>query len=135
MEARKKILIVEDEEDVRVGLSRILTRGGYDVDQASNGREALERVREAGWYDLIVLDVLMPVQDGYQTLDELRESGYEKIPVILLTAKFSTVDVAKGHDRGAGIYMRKPFDPIELMNAVHYLIGESNKAGAASGAY
>lgn len=123
MNERKRILIVDDEDDLRSGLLRLVSRKGYQAEGVANGRDAIDRVQKAGWYDLIILDVLMPVQDGYQTLDELRNLGYEQIPVILLTAKFSPLDIARSHDKGAAIYMRKPFNPTELINAVEYLIG------------
>lgn len=127
METRKKILVVDDEADLVTGVSRLLERAGFEVYSASDGNQALERVRETGWFDLIILDVRMPVLDGYETLSILRDTGYADIPVILLTGGFSPEDVARGHDRGAILYMRKPFAPSCLANAVAYALNA--KAG------
>lgn len=128
MENRKKILVVDDEADLVTGVSRLLERAGFEVFSAGNGDEALARVKDIGWFDLIILDVRMPVLDGYETLSILRDTGYGDIPVILLTGGFSPEDVARGHDRGAVLYMRKPFAPSCLANAVAYALNA--KAGA-----
>jgi len=120
----KTVLVVDDEEDIRRSVSRLLAGQGYEILTASDGNEALNIVRELGWVDLIVLDVMMPKLDGYEVLYQLRLHGFRDIRVILLTAKSETHDIVHGYNRGAGLYISKPFDPAVLMKAVDYMLGE-----------
>ncbi|MCZ7646979.1 MAG: response regulator transcription factor [Planctomycetota bacterium] len=129
-----RVLVVDDEPDVRQAVRRLLERTGHQVYPAANGREALEMLRSLTWCELIVLDLMMPVLDGYETLERLREGGFERIPVILLTAKFSPLEIARGHDAGANLFVRKPFKPIALLNAVSYLLCETAQEKSGSNA-
>jgi two-component system OmpR family response regulator len=108
----KTILVVEDEVKIRELLDQHLTNEGYEVLQASNGAEAVEIVRNQP-VDLVILDLMMPVMDGYATLRELRNIN-RRLPVIMLTAKTEEIDMLLGLELGADDYMTKPFSLREL---------------------
>jgi len=107
-----RILIVDDEERILNFLSAKLKASGYGVLTASNGLEALEQA-QAQEPDLIVLDLIMPKVDGFETLKELR--SFSSVPVIILSAKGADVDKIKGLGLGADDYLQKPFNPDELV--------------------
>jgi DNA-binding response OmpR family regulator len=107
-----RILIVDDEPRILNFLTTKLHTSGYETITAANGVEALEQA-QAQEPDLIVLDVLMPKMDGFQTLRELRT--FSSIPVIFLSAKGTDVDRIKGLGLGADDYLAKPFSPDELV--------------------
>ena len=107
-----RILIVDDEERILNFLSIKLKALGYGVLTASNGLEALEQA-QAQEPDLIVLDLIMPKMDGFETLKELR--SFSSVPVIILSAKGADVDKIKGLGLGADDYLQKPFNPDELV--------------------
>ena len=108
-----RILIAEDENDLREVLSAYLKHTGYTVDAAQNGKDALELSR-ANVYDAIVLDIMMPVMDGVEALVRMRQDG-NTAPVLLLTAKSEVQDRINGLDAGADDYLTKPFSMGELM--------------------
>jgi DNA-binding response OmpR family regulator len=108
----RKILVVDDTRNVQVMLSDFLGSQDFEVLTASDGREALEAVREAG-PDLILLDIMMPTMDGYQFISQLRRTS--SIPVIMITAKQQEADIIKGFDLGADDYITKPFRLRELL--------------------
>ena len=108
-----KILLADDEKDLSKAVGTILTYSNYDVDIVSNGKEALEKINNT-IYDLIILDIMMPVMDGIQALKEIRKNNI-KTPVILLTAKSQVDDKVEGLDSGANDYLTKPFDKKELL--------------------
>ena len=119
----RRILVVDDEVDIRLVLTQILKSQGFEVDTAENGAEAYDKVN-AGEYDLMVLDVMMPVMDGFELLEKLSPEVKERVPVVVLTAKASDRDVLKGYSTGASYYITKPFDNVSLLNAVLYMLGE-----------
>jgi DNA-binding response OmpR family regulator len=106
-----RVLVVDDEPRIRKFLELRLKTSGYKVLTASNGFEALEQV-EAQEPDLVVLDVVMPKKDGFETLKELR--AFSSVPVIILSAKETDTDKIKGLELGADDYLAKPFSPEEL---------------------
>ncbi len=108
-----KILIVEDEPIIRRGIKMWLTKSDFEVDEAADGREAIEKV-ELYNYDLIVLDVMLPISDGFAVLQHLRQVLKKKTPVIMLTAKAQEDDKILGLNLGADDYMVKPFSNREL---------------------
>ncbi len=114
-----RILIVEDTPANIMVLSVTLKERGYQVSVATNGRQALEvlgRIQP----DLILLDVMMPEMDGFETCRRLKESEqWRQIPVIFLTAKTETADIVKGFELGAVDYVGKPFNAHELLARVH----------------
>ena len=117
-----RILIVEDEVDLRSALARALRDDGYAVDTAPDGEEGLYKA-ESYDYDAILLDVMMPKLDGWGVLAKLRKS--KKTPVLMLTARDQSSDRVKGLDTGADDYVIKPFDLPELLARLRALIRRS----------
>ena len=107
-----RILVVEDEPGIALGLRNDLTLEGYAVEVAGDGEQGLERGR-AGRFDLILLDVMLPRKDGFAVCRELRRAGV-KTPVILLTARAQEAEKVLGLEWGADDYVTKPFSPLEL---------------------
>ena len=107
------LLLFEDDPFIRDMLVVFFTAQGLTVRTAADGRNALARIR-ADQPDLILLDVVLPFQDGFTILDELRRAG-DKTPVILLTEKSGVDDKVTGLDHGADDYLTKPFSPAELL--------------------
>jgi len=110
-----RVLVVDDEQRILNFLSSKLRASGYEVLTASNGVEALGQA-QAQEPDLVVLDVMMPKMDGFETLKELR--SFSSVPVIILSAKESNADKVKGLDLGADDYLAKPFSPDELISRI-----------------
>lgn len=115
-----KILIVEDEARTAAYLRKGLTESGFVVDVAAQGDQGLHLARTAG-YDLIVLDVMLPGQDGWSVITELRGGGLQT-PVLFLTARDAVSDRVKGLGLGADDYLVKPFAFSELLARVHTLL-------------
>ena len=115
-----RILIVEDEPDIALGLERDLTRHGYDVRTVGDGEEAV-RVGTSEAWDLILLDVMLPRKDGFEVCQELRLAGV-KTPVIMLTAKTHEAEKILGLELGADDYVTKPFSPRELRARIHAVL-------------
>ena len=107
-----RILIVEDEPALALGLEDDLKLEGYAVEVVRDGDTASRRAREQ-WFDLIILDVMLPHKDGFEVCRELRRAGL-RMPVILLTAKTQESDKVLGLELGADDYVTKPFSPREL---------------------
>jgi len=114
-----RLLVVEDEPDLRRGLEQALREAGYAVDAAGEGTDALYKA-ETWDYDAIVLDVMLPGLDGWEILQRLRRR--KKTPVLLLTARDAYRDRVRGLDLGADDYLVKPFDLGELLARVRALI-------------
>ena len=110
-----RILLVDDEESIRTLLSFPLRKDGYEVVTAVDGREALDRFRETT-FDLVVLDVMMPVVDGLEVCRNLRARS--TVPIIMLTAKTEEVDKIVGLELGADDYITKPFSVREFRSRV-----------------
>lgn len=117
-----KILVVEDEDDLRGSLKQSLAEQGYAVDAAEDGTEAIHLALENN-YDAIILDVVLPKADGWQVLRSLREK--KKTPVLMLTSRNTRADIIQGLDRGADDYLTKPFDLKEVHARVRALIRRS----------
>ena len=112
------ILLIEDNKEVRENTAEILELAGYKVDTAADGKKGVEFVNKTK-PDLIICDIMMPVLDGYGVLHLLgKNPDTVNIPFIFLTAKTERTDIRKGMDMGADDYITKPFDKIELLNAV-----------------
>ena len=124
MNNSKSVLVVDDNDQIRKGIAGLLHKQGYTVYSVADGNEALHEIRQKGRVDLMILDVLMPKLDGYQVLYQLRLHGYQDIPVILLTGKSDFHDIARGYNRGAKLYITKPYTAQVLMKAVEYFLGE-----------
>ena len=115
-----KILLVEDEESLAVGLEYNLTREGYRVTRASDGKEALECFRSLE-FDLIVLDIMLPYLNGFKVAEKIRERS-PQIPILMLTARTAAKDRVKGLEIGADDYMVKPFHLRELLVRVRGML-------------
>ena len=107
-----KILVVEDEPYIALGLKSDLALEGYQVEVARDGDTAFERARKEP-FDLILLDVMLPGKDGFAVCRELRHHGV-RTPIIMLTAKTQEAEKVLGLELGADDYVTKPFSPIEL---------------------
>ena len=117
-----RILVIEDEPDLLRGLARSLREEGYAVDTAEDGEDGLFKAK-ANEYDAVVLDVMLPLLDGWEVLRRLRET--RATPVLLLTARDRTSDRVHGLDLGADDYLVKPFDLSELLARLRALIRRS----------
>jgi DNA-binding response OmpR family regulator len=112
----QRILLVEDDRSIVIGLRMNLEREGYDVELAEDGDTALARVRE-GDFDLVLLDVMLPKRNGYEVLDALRKE-HNHTPVLMLSARSAEMDKVMGLDLGADDYIPKPFSVAELLARV-----------------
>ena len=121
-EGPKKILIVDDEEDIRKTLAYQLKAVGYEVVIAQDGQEGLEKARSEG-PDLIVLDLMLPKIEGHKVCGLLkRDIRYASIPVILFTARVSEEDKVLCEESGAQAYITKPFEASVLMGKIDELL-------------
>lgn len=121
MDTRKrKIIIVDDEEPLRSLVRLYLEPEGFEVDEAADGIEALQKI-EQQHFDLIVLDLMMPKLDGWDVCRQIRRNKKDT-PILMLTAKNDVEDKLAGFDIGADDYMGKPFDPRELVARIHALL-------------
>jgi CRP-like cAMP-binding protein/AmiR/NasT family two-component response regulator len=127
----KKILIIEDNEDIRENLAEILELAGYEAHTAENGKEGVEKAEKV-LPDLILCDVMMPVLDGFGTLSILNKKPQTAdIPFIFLTAKSEKADFRYGMNLGADDYITKPFESNELLSVVEMRLKKSEKLKAA----
>ncbi|MCM3576105.1 MULTISPECIES: response regulator transcription factor [Mesobacillus] len=121
-----KILIVDDEAQMRKLVKLYLLQEGYHVEEAEDGQEAIDMLRKDD-YDLMILDVMMPMMDGWETIQHVRKMS--DLPIIMLTAKGAVQDKVTGLSTGADDYLVKPFDEAELLVRVKALLrrtGHSN---------
>lgn len=121
-----RLLLAEDEKELSKALVAILERSHYSVDAVYNGVDALEYL-EAGNYDGLILDIMMPQADGLTVLQTLRGRG-DAIPVLLLTAKAEIDDKVAGLDAGANDYLTKPFAAKELLARIRAMTRSQNQA-------
>ena len=125
----KTVLVVDDESRMVEFIAMNLELEGFRVVRAANGSEALEKAsREHP--DLVLLDIMMPEMDGFETLQGLRETS--SVPVIFLTAKSEEVDRIKGLDLGADDYITKPFSPRELVSRIRAVLRRTEPAAMTS---
>jgi CheY-like chemotaxis protein len=123
-----KILVAEDERDIRELIAFTLRFAGFEVELASNGAEAVEKAPNA-IPDLILMDVRMPRMTGYQACEALKENPVTRnIPVVFLSAKGQESEIQEGLEVGAMEYILKPFAPDELTAQVHRILQEIGKA-------
>src|SRR5690349_4624026 len=122
----KKILLIEDNPEVRENTSEILSLANYDVVVAENGKVGVELAQRER-PDLIICDIMMPELDGYGVLHILsKKDDTASIPFIFLTAKTEKTDIRKGMNLGADDYLTKPFDDTELLNAIETRLRKSD---------
>jgi phosphate regulon transcriptional regulator PhoB len=127
-----RVLIVEDERDIRELVVHHLKREGYQVSAASSGEEALRQVQAAP-PDLVILDLMMPSMDGLEVCRRLRQDpATASLPIVMLTAKGDEVDRVLGLEIGADDYIVKPFSPKELLARVRAVLRRSRPAPDAA---
>ena len=120
------VLVVDDNEDSLRIVEAILRSAGFEVCLARDGKQGVE-MAQASAPELIVLDIMMPVMDGVETLQKLRNSSRtSRIPVILLTAKAQDEDVIAGYQTGADYYITKPFTAKQLLYGVRLVLGKAD---------
>jgi two-component system OmpR family response regulator len=114
-----RVLVIEDEPDLRTAIVQAISEEGFAVDQAANGQTGLSKA--LAWeYDVIVLDIMLPVMNGWELLEKLRVE--RKTPVLMLTARDQVADRVRGLDAGADDYLIKPFSLLELVARLRALI-------------
>lgn len=119
----KTILVVDDSSSLRALVKMSLTRAGYAVLEAADGKQALAQVDKAAKVNLVVSDVNMPVMDGITFLTELKKSARHKfIPVIMLTTEDESTKMQQAKAAGARAWLLKPFDPPALLDAVSRVV-------------
>jgi DNA-binding response OmpR family regulator len=125
-----RVLIVEDEPDIALGLELDLRDEGYDVEVVGDGTSAITRGSAPGW-DLILLDVMLPLTDGFEVCRRLRKCG-STTPILMLTARAEEAEKVMGLDMGADDYVTKPFSPRELRARIRALLRRAVPSAPAS---
>lgn len=124
-----KVLIVDDEQGIRDLVSKYCSLEGYTYGVASDGLEAIEKVRNED-YDIVCMDVMMPELDGFSAVREIRK--FSNIPIIMLSARTETYDKIHGFEIGADDYIGKPFSPKELMLRINAVMSRANMQKSVS---
>lgn len=119
-----RILLAEDEKLLSKAITKILEKNNYSVDQVYNGKEALDYLKFSD-YDVLILDIMMPIMNGIEVLKVLRENN-NSIPVLILSAKSEIEDRVLGLDLGANYYLTKPFDTRELLATIRAITRKDN---------
>jgi DNA-binding response OmpR family regulator len=117
---KKKILIADDEMRMRILISDFLTNAGYEIIEAADGKQALEKFTNDPSIHLVILDIMMPYLNGWEVCEELRKIS--KVPIIMLTAKNEENDELFGFKKGTDEYIKKPFSPSILVARVNALM-------------
>src|SRR4051812_44178890 len=118
----ERLLVVDDDAELCRLVTRFLTREGFEIAVAPDGAAGVERAL-AGEYALILLDVMLPDQDGFSVLRQIRRQS--RTPVLMLTARGDTHDRIQGLELGADDYLPKPFDPVELVARIRAILRRS----------
>ncbi|MEY2355863.1 response regulator transcription factor [Lysinibacillus capsici] len=118
-----RILVVDDEEILRMLIRETLEDLEFDIDEAEDGEEALKKMMESS-YDLMILDYMMPNLTGIEVIELLPSEIKMSMPILMLTAKSQESDRQKVFDLGADYFMSKPFSPIKLMNLVEDILND-----------
>jgi len=122
---QKRILVVDDEEDIVKTIKISLEIEGYEVIEALDGNEALDKARSEN-PDLIILDIMLPIIDGYEVARKLKyDDKYKHIPILMLTALTQKREQEMGLEAGADFYMTKPFDQDALNNKIKELLSKN----------
>ena len=120
----KRLLVVDDEEKIRLVIRKYAEFEGYEIEEAENGMKAIQMCRQKD-FDLIILDIMMPELDGFSTCKEIRKE--KDIPLIMLSARGEEYDKIHGFELGIDDYVVKPFSPKELMMRVNVVISRHQK--------
>ena len=122
----KRILIVDDEAKIRTLIRKYAEFDGYEVEEAADGMEALDKLRN-GRFDIAVMDVMMPDLDGFSVCREMKK--FTDVPVLMLSARGEEYDRIHGFELGVDDYVVKPFSPRELMMRINVIINRRSPAG------
>lgn len=127
----RRVLVVEDEESLRIVLGVNLPLSGYDVVEAENAESALALAREQD-FDVFLLDVMMPPTSGFELAKRLRaDPATASVPIVFISGRADRADVEEGLELGAADYITKPFDPVELGARLDRLLdGDGDEDGA-----
>jgi len=126
--ARKKVLVVDDEEVIRKVVKACLVKSNYKIKEAADGAQALETLDRED-FDLVILDIIMPGKDGWQVLVDLRSNPKTKnMPVIVLSGKNEDADMLKGYELGASYYIAKPFTKAQLLYGLQLMFTKDSPA-------
>lgn len=121
----KKILIVDDDPNIVISLEFLMKREGFDVAVAMDGEAALQSIAEHA-PDLVLLDIMMPKKDGYEVCQQIRATpAWDKVKVVMVTAKGRDTERSKGLAMGADAYVTKPFSTKDLAQQVRQLLGDN----------
>lgn len=120
------LLIVDDEKNIRELIRKYAVFEGYEVDEACNGMEAIEKCRE-NKYDAVIMDVMMPALDGFSACREIRK--FSQVPMLMLSARVEEYDRIHGFELGVDDYVVKPFSPKELMMRIAAILKRSGNTG------
>ena len=119
----KSVMLVEDDRIVAELLNHLLVQKGFEVQVFRNGRQAIEYLDSQKAPDLVLLDIMLPLIDGFQVLSQIRSrKEWETIPTIMLTGKAQDFNIARAFAGGANDYLTKPFKPKDLMEKINRLI-------------
>jgi len=121
----ERVLVVEDDPSIRELAELALTRAGFRVATAGDGEAGLRRA-QSDHFDLVILDVMLPLRDGFEVCRELRRTS--SVPIVMLTARSDTVDVVVGLESGADDYVTKPFETPELIARVRAVLRRAASA-------
>lgn len=124
----RRVLIADDEPNIVVSLEFLLRSRGYEVSVARDGEQTLAEVARQQ-PDLLLLDAMMPLLDGFEVCRRLREEGHTELKIVMLTAKGRPSEVSKGLGLGADAYVTKPFSTRELLDLVRELLDGTGDAG------
>lgn len=124
-EKQIRVLMTDDDENICQLLSLYLQKDGFDADFCHNGETAIEKIKSSD-YDVVLLDIMMPGIDGYETLKEVRK--FSDVPVIMLSARGEPIDKISGLDCGADDYITKPFEPQELIARMRAVLRRAKPA-------
>lgn len=129
-EQMRKILVVDDEANIREVIREYVEFKGYECDEAVDGMDAVEHVKKED-YDLIILDIMMPRLDGYSACKEIKK--LKQVPIIMLSARGEEYDKLFGFELGIDDYVVKPFSPKELMARIDAVLARYKSGGDNSG--
>jgi len=122
----KRILVVEDNEDLAYLLSYILKREGFEVTELHDGKRVEEHVATEAPPEAVLLDLMLPYANGFELLETIRNSeSWSEVPVLMLTAKSQEDDIVRALDGGANDYLSKPFQPQEMLARVRRIIHQA----------
>lgn len=118
----KRILVADDEEILRMLITDTIEDSGYEVEEATDGKEALDKLQTRK-YDLVILDYMMPHLTGVQVIEQLNDDKRNRLNILMLTAKTQESDKERMRAAGACYLMAKPFSPYELLDLVKEILG------------